>query len=140
MPTNVISAIGTAGGRDFSTQPAWENALPANLVTADEEHYGQLYNDSEFFTSADANLIAIGGHTTDATHRIILEPAPGQGFADHASAATNPLRYDQSKGVALRKTSGYNEAILIDAAQNWVVIRGLQVKVTAANAWAVNFD
>jgi hypothetical protein len=96
MPTTVTSSIGTSS-RDYSTVTAWEAACPANLVTADQIWRGECYNDSEFDEQA-----LLSGITTDSTRYLELTAAAGQSFQDHADVRTNPLRYDQAKGVALK--------------------------------------
>lgn len=110
MATVVTSSIGTSG-RDYSTLQAWEDACPANLVTADQVWKGECYNDSEFLGSA-TTQITFNGVTTDATRFIWLTAAAGQSFADHADKLTNPLKYDQSKGVGLRLTGNYGTHIV----------------------------
>lgn len=102
MPTTTVSTIGTSG-RDYSTLQAWEDACPANLVSADEIWEGQCYNDSEFTTE-----ISIAGITTDATRYVHLTVATGQGFRDNPSAA---LRYNVANGAGLRVTGNYKIAI-----------------------------
>jgi hypothetical protein len=110
VPTVVVKSIGTAGGRDYSTLQAWEDACPADLVAADQVWKGECYNDSEF-TSVNTTLLTISGITTDATRYVWLSVAAGHSFADHASKATNPLRYDASKGVGIRITGTETPAI-----------------------------
>jgi len=122
VPTVITKSIGTTG-RDYSTIASWEAAITADLVTADEQWVGQCYNDSEFTITA---TIIIGGQTTDATRNIILETGSGQSFRDHADKATNPLKYDVSKGVGVRTTSNYTGAIQVTS--RYVTVRYLQIK------------
>lgn len=105
MPTIVVSSIGTTG-RDYSTLQAWEDACPANLVSADQVWKGECYNDSEFTAG-----VTISGQTTDSTRYVWLTAAAGQSFKDHASVRTNPLTYDQSKGVGLKGSSAFTAII-----------------------------
>lgn len=105
MPTVVTKTIGTAGGRDYSTLATWIAACPADLVTADQVYRGEAYNDSEFVVAAQQTIGS--GVTTDATRYIELTAAAGQSFVDHPNVRTNPLRYDQSKGVGVRCSTGY---------------------------------
>lgn len=109
MPTTITKSIGTTG-RDYSTIQAWEDALPANLVTADELHVGECYNDSEFTVTS---TVTIAGQTTDVTRYIELIAAIGHSFSDHANVRTNALKYDVSKGVGLRKTNNYGTVLSI---------------------------
>lgn len=122
MPTTVVSSIGTTG-RDYSTLQAWEDACPANLVTADQVWKGECYNDSEFTAK-----VVISGQTTDATRYVWLTAAAGQSFQDHASARTNPLVYDQSKGVGIR--GGPDHLVQIYA--DYTRVERLQIKLTSA--------
>lgn len=87
-----IETIGTTG-RDFSTIQAWEDAIPATPTGGYEGH---CYNDSEFTAG-----VVIDGHTTSAANYILLTAAAGQSFQDHADVRTNPLFYDQTKGVGI---------------------------------------
>lgn len=123
MPTTVTKTIGSGGGRDYSTPQTWENALPANLVAADEAHVGEAYNDSEF--TAASTLLLISGQTTDSTRTITLKCASGQSFRDHASVRTNPLFPDATKGVAARITGSYTYCFRVETAN--VTIDGWQI-------------
>lgn len=128
----VTKSIGTSS-RDYSTLQAWEDALPANLVTDGNSQVGECYNDSEFVSAA--ILLTISGETTDSTHTITLKCASGQSFKDHANKATNRLAYNQSNGVGIRMTGGYDTVINTSAAN--VFIDGLQVKATGAPSRAL---
>ncbi len=122
MPTTVVKSIGT-NSRDYSTLQAWEDAKPANLVTADQVWKGEVYNDSEF-----AGKLVISGSTTSATCYVWLTAAAGHGIADHANRLTNQLKYDQTKGAGINFNSAY-EAIL-DVRDNYTKIERLQFKST----------
>jgi len=125
MPTTITKSIGTTG-RDYSTLQAWEDAIPANLVTADEVHVGECYNDSEF-TGAGI-LLSIASHTTDATRFIKLTTGSGQSFMDHANKLTNGLRYNVSNGVGIRQTSGSDQSTIhVNLTLN-VIIEKIQVR------------
>lgn len=120
----VIKSIGTSG-RDYSTLQAWEDALPANLVTDGNSQVGQVFNDSEF--SGVGIMLTIAGQTTDVTNNITLTTGTGQSFRDNAGAKTNPLIYDQSKGVGIT-SSVSSRTIRIDSAN--VILSNLQIKNT----------
>ena len=124
MATTVTKSIGSAGGRDYSTVQAWEDAITADLVAADEAWVGECYNDSEFAVAG--TVVNIAGETTDATHTITLTTGTGQSFRDNANAQTNALRYNQSNGVGLRGTANYSNTVLVSA--NFVSLIGLQVQ------------
>ncbi len=117
MPTTVVSSIGTTG-RDYSTIQAWEDACPANLVTADQVWKGECYNDSEFTAG-----VTISGQTTDATRYVWLTAAAGQSFQDHASVRTNALKYDQTKGVGVRASVEFSSAFVATAAVRVLISR-----------------
>jgi hypothetical protein len=102
MPTDVISSIGSAGGRDYATLALWEAACPANLVTDDKRWIGECYNDSEF--TGTGTILSISGITVDATRYIILRCATGQSFVDNASIRSTALNYSASNGVGIRNT------------------------------------
>lgn len=130
----ITKSIGTGGGRDYSTFQAFEDALPANLVTDGNSYVGEAYNDSEFTAGA-----TFSDHVTDATHTITVTAAAGQSFQDHASVRTNPLKYDQTKGVGISCTTTYtvgfqpsvnDGSVVID----YLTISRLQWKQTAINS------
>lgn len=107
MATTITKTIGTTG-RNYSTLQAWEDAAPANLVTADEIWRGEAYNDSQFTAG-----VILSGSTTDATRYKELTVASGQSFQDSANVRTNALTYNQSNGVGIYITSGYEYGISI---------------------------
>jgi len=125
MATEHKHSIGTTG-RDYSTLQAWEDACPANLVTADEYYLGECYNDSEF-TAA----LVISGETTDATRYIKLTVAAGQSFQDHADVRTNSLCYNQSNGVGVSVSVSWGQVFLIQC--NYVKISRLQIRNTGTD-------
>jgi hypothetical protein len=126
MATTHLHSIGTTG-RDYSTLQAWEDACPANLVTADEVYKGECYNDSEFTAG-----VTISGPTVDATRYIELTVAAGQSFQDHADVRTNPLRYDQTKGVGIYTTTNYTSSIVLSSV-SYTRLSRLQVKCLNAS-------
>lgn len=129
----VIKTIGTSS-RDYSTLQAWEDALPVDLVGDGNAQVGECYADSEFTSTS--NLLTIAGHTVDSTNFITLRCAAGQSFRDHASVLTSALRYDASKGVALRTTgSGYLNHSIIDSNTPYTVIDGLQYNEATNNGF-----
>lgn len=138
MPTTVAKSVGSGGGRDYSTIQAWENACPANLVTADQIWKGECYNDSEF-TGA-ATLLTISGQTVDSTRYVWLTTAAGQSFRDNANVQTNALRYNQANGVGILSNNTTRTAVISISAQ-YTLIENLQVKTTAsgyAGSWPVS--
>lgn len=123
MVTVVTKSIGTAGGRDYSTMQAWEDAAPANLVTADQIWRGECYNDS-LFTAP----LTISGSTADATRYKELTVAAGHSFVDHVDRLTDALRWDQSKGVAIQ-TGDWQWPVLVD--EGHARVSRLQVRSTS---------
>lgn len=133
MPTTITETIGTSS-RDFSTIGAWEAALPADLVSADQVRIGSCYNDSEFTGVFDTDaLVTIEGHTTDGTRYIELTAATGQSFQDNVNVRTNALKYNQSNGVGVRTTGGYSRCVMARN-QNYVHLTRLQLYTDATNA------
>lgn len=111
MATTIVKTIGTAG--DYTTLQAWEDACPANLVTADQIWQGQCKNQE--FTSA-STLLTISGTTVDATRYVELTTEAGASFIDNASASTNALRYNAANGAAIRITAGYAIGVIVSQA------------------------
>lgn len=126
MATAITKSIGTSS-RNYATLQLFEDALPASLVTADETWTGEMYNDSEFTGST-----IFSGATTDATRWIKVTTATGESFIDDASASTNPLKYDQSKGVGISVNAAYVHAIEFNG-QNDLTIEKIQVKKIASS-------
>ncbi len=126
MPTTIVKTIGTGG--DYSTLQAWEDACPANLVTADQIWQGQCKN-QEF--ALNATILNISGTTTDATRYIELTTEAGASFRDHASKATNALRYDATKGAGIRATNAYGKPIWVQVP--YTRISNLQVQNHSAS-------
>lgn len=85
-------------GRDYSTLAAWASYV--NALSLTENEIGEVYNDGEVVETA---AITLGGWTAGG-FGVTLRPAAGQGFKDHASVATNALRYNASLGAAIRST------------------------------------
>lgn len=133
MPTTVTKSIGTAGGRDYSTIQAWEDAAPADLVTADQIWRGECYNDSTF-----TGTIVISGGTTDATRYKELTAASGQSFADHANKLTNALAYNQSNGVGVSASYSYGRPLLVS--DNNTRVSRLQFRNQATSGQALQVD
>ena len=102
MTTTVVKTIGTGG--DYSTLQAWEDAAPANLVSADQVWEGRVLNN----LSSGSTILTISGSTSDATRFKHLTAAPGVSFRDHANKLTNPLRADNTKGVEVRCTANWS--------------------------------
>jgi hypothetical protein len=86
------------------------------------------------FSEKEIAAITAGGVTTSDTQDITGFDENGQGweikantgasFREHASAATNPLFYDETKGAFVNKTSGSPSTIRVDVDNG--TIRGLQ--------------
>lgn len=122
MATTEVRTVGS--GRNYSSWQAWEDACPANLVTADQIWQGQGYNDAEFVVTA---AIALGGVTTDATRYMEMRCATGQSFTGNAA---NALRYNPSNGVAIKQDTGYSGGAVQVQTGIHARIHGLQLRVT----------
>lgn len=114
-----------ATGRQHSTISGWITYLDAATFAGAET--GECYNDGEFLEWA--NFVS---GITNGTDRVILTASTasgGQGFADHASKATNALRYNVSNGVGMRDTvGGAGSTIIVDIAH--LTITRMQFKRT----------
>lgn len=134
MATTIVKTIGTGG--DYSTLQAWEDACPANLVSADQIWQGRCKN-QEFVMGG--TVLTISGVTVDATHYVELTTDAGASFRDHANAATNPLRYDATKGAGIRTTNAYGKPIYNQL--SYTRISNLQVQNHSSSVnFAVFFD
>ena len=74
MATEIIKTIKSSGG-DYTSRAAFEAAVPANLVTLDEQWSGVI----DAFE--DTTAVTVAGITTDATRYIEFRVASGQGHA-----------------------------------------------------------
>ncbi len=129
MPTTVVKTIGTGG--DYTTLQAWEDASPANLVTADQIWQGQCFN-QEFFSSS-AALLSVSGSTTDATRYKELTTYAGASFIDNANAQTNALRYNASNGAAIRGTYAWAGPVSVN--ESYFRISKVQIQSSTAVAF-----
>lgn len=137
MTTTVVHSIGVSG-RDYSTLQAWEDASPADLVSADQVWQGELY-DSYSDGHGGTTMCSIGGSTTDATRYKHLTVAAGYSFQDHATASTNPLIFDSTKGVSLISQSwGYVTGGIIYNGEAHSKVSRLQIYANITGAGAIN--
>lgn len=91
----------------------------------------------KWVTSADEVNYASQPSATPNGFTWTIEPYAGQGIADHASKATNPLFYDATKGACWKYAGGYN---LIRYHAGPLIIRGMQLKNTSAGGYAMVFS
>lgn len=130
MPTTIIKTLGNGGstnGYDYGDFNAFAAAVPANLVTADEQWILEVY--ATHGEIALTTTQTISGKTTDATRNIIIRAAAGQSFSDHANKATNALRYNDSNGAAITNNSNAGWLVVNDFA-SVSRIEGLQFRGT----------
>ncbi len=124
----VVKTIGSGVGRDFSTLAGWEASIPANLVTDGNSYRGEMYNDSEMTAAPGAGAILdFAAHVTDSTHTVKLTVANNQSYWDNVNVRTNPLKYDATVGVGVRKTDGYGTVIKATGIVNSLTIEKLQL-------------
>jgi hypothetical protein len=117
---------------DYNTIADWNAAITTNLVTADEEWLGLLYNSKEFLITANQPVGV--GKTVDATRKITLKPATGHGFAEHPDVLTNPIKYDQSKGVGIRTAT--TSIVMMNVAGSSTVVEGVQFYKDATDGFS----
>lgn len=125
MPTTVTKTIKSGG--DYTTLQAWEDAAPANYVTADQVWQGQA---SGSFVSA-TNLLTVSGGTVDATCYLELTTEAGASFRDNVNVQTNALRFNSSNGCAITCTGSYATPILIN--QEFCRFSNLQIANTGVS-------
>lgn len=139
MPTVVtktIAATSSPTTPDYSTLQAWEDAITADLVAADEQWVGECLDQGEFTGSS--TLLTISGQTTDATRNIILRCATGDSFSDNVNVRTNALTYNSSNGVAITSSVGYSRTVYVIS--DYVTLEGLQIKATSGNSQVLRWD
>ncbi len=106
MPSTVTKTIGSGG--DYATVAAWWAAIPANLVTADVIHRGELLDQEHDCTPT----ITFSGKTVDATRYIELTTATGASWTDVPS---NPMRYGYK--ARIKTNYDYGIGFFVDAGQ-----------------------
>lgn len=140
MPTTTVSTISVSVSADYTTLQAWEDAAPADLTTSiagGEIWQGEIVLAADVF-SGSTRMLTMGGSTTDATGYKHLTTASGASFVDHADVATNPLRYDSSKGASI--TSSHQEAVLIEEAHSRISKVQIQTTNTAYAGYALRLN
>ena len=74
MATEIIKSIKQGGGGDFTSIVTWESDQDGDLVSLDEQHTGEAFNDSGAYNE----VVVINGSTTDATRFMRLRAAAGE--------------------------------------------------------------
>lgn len=131
MTTTVTSTIGTGG--TYTTLQAWEDAAPANLVTADQVWQGACKNQT---FSGSITLLTMSGSTSDATRYKELTTDTGASFRDNASVQSNALMYNTANGAAI--TSSVTFGVVVQLNENFARLTGLQVAATSSTGQAVS--
>lgn len=130
MPTLIIKSVGSAAGRDYPTLAAFAAALPANLITADQDWIAEL--DAEAYAPVSFSAIC------DATRRITVRAAAGQGF-DSRYFDTEALTVDAVTGPfkapLIAATTG--PALSISGSQTLVVLQNIQLASSSGPAIAL---
>ena len=104
---------------DWTTLASWTAALPLTLSAPE---VGIIWADAEHTISAVVNW---GTHNTDAVNNITLKAKEELAFYAHAASV---LRYDPTKGVAIRMTVNYTNIFTTGNVANYSVVKGLQLK------------
>lgn len=93
---------------------------------------GEVYNDAEYISTNGNGVVNISGETVSATCYVELTAAVGQSFIDQAGIRTNPLKYDQTKGVGIRNTGNYSRNAVYVQTTFFTRVSRLQLKGGAA--------
>lgn len=126
MATKTIGAT----GRDYATCALYASYLDG-LNTLSAAEVGNFYNDGEFSVAGD--VMVLTGFVPSASNTVTMQPATGQGFKDASGATTNPQKYDQSKGVGIKRTANYGWAITFGFIE-YVTFKGFQVRGDGGSA------
>jgi hypothetical protein len=126
VTTTVVKTIGVGG--DYTTLQSWEDAAPANLVTADQVWQGQINASTDSF-SGSSTLLTMSGSTSDATRYKELTTAAGASFIDNANILTNALRYSTANGCYITSSVAYAAAVVLNEAY----ARARKVQVLGTN-------
>jgi hypothetical protein len=135
MPTVVNKVVKYSGG-DYTTLAAAYAAIPANLVTVDQQ-WNILIDESAAgvyewdFGYSGPNL---SGITTDSTRYVRIAANTGKSFKDNASKLTNALTYNAANGIALKATN-----VVLVSSVPYTVFDGLQFFCTGGSGFAGEF-
>lgn len=125
MPTVVNKVVKYSGG-DYTTIQAALDAIPANLVTSDQQWNILLDESSAGNTEwVITSMLSIATTTTDATRYVRIAPNTGKSFRDHPNKLTNALRANAANGVVIRRTGGNGGILSADTAN--LRLEGLQL-------------
>lgn len=124
MATKTLG-VGTGGNtRNYTTLAAYSSYVNALAFTAPE--ILEVYNDGVVI---DTTAVTLNGWTGGSTtNTLTIRAATGQSWRDHANVATNPFRYNEAVGAALRSTAV--NAIDYTFGSN-VIIQNLQIQAQA---------
>ena len=86
--------------------------------------------------SAAGNIVIFSGKTVSATTYLHLTTVSGASFKDHATASTNPLRIDGTKGATLTSTGGATSTV--GGAGTGLRLSNLQIRATGAASRALS--
>ena len=128
MATKSIGAT----GRDYATLALYASYLDG-LDTLSAAELGEMYNDGEF--SVAGTVMTLTGFTPSASNTVTIRPASGQGFKDASGALTDDQQYDQTRGVAIKRTTNYGHALDLGSIQ-YVTLQGVQIRGDGGNAGA----
>lgn len=117
----VVKSIGTSS-RDYSTITLWENGENGDLVTAQEIHKGELYNDSTF-----DEQVTIDGSTTNSSYYMWLSTAPGENH--NGTPGTGALLAPST----LTSNDG-NRANILWVLDQYTVVENMEISETAATS------
>lgn len=131
-----------ATSKNYSTIADALAAIPADLVSDGHSYTVAIYKDGpgtdgEYTCTGGTSCFTIADHTTSSTRYIHITAATGQSFMDDANVRTNPLKYDASKGVAIRKTDNFGSLFLLDDPGGYIRITRLQLSKSATGSGGI---
>lgn len=116
------ATIGVLNG----SSATWTAPIATDAYTINSVIWQGKCQNQEF--SVAGNVLTISGITTDTTRYVELTTVAGASFRDNAGATTNPLKYDATKGAAIKCTATYTVAVTISV--NNTRISNLQITGT----------
>lgn len=138
MTTTTVVTVGTGG--TYTSPQAAEDAKPANLTTSDI--VWQIQQKKQEFVAASGQVLIVSGSITDATRYCEYTTEAGASLFDNAA---NPLRYDATKGAAMRSTYAglYGGHSVVTSTEPYLRISRIQIKASASSSpsnYAINMD
>lgn len=109
------------------------------LVTADETWKVFIYHDRRgaYVHTASGDLSF--AEACDATHKVVIRPAPGDSWQEGMNRGVDPLRYNENYGVAI-EVNGNLHAVKLSTNTDFCEVHDLLVRLMNGNAYGFSLQ